>query len=334
MTTFNGMDTAQGDAFGQSLREGHARLSDVLGRVRERVRESDAVWHGPDADTFRADGEAMSTGLGDPALERLARQANELLGHVEEQEQASSADGAGGGSADPGLPPGAMADDPTSIQEIDRDAEYGIVDPKVASAWAKMSDEERRKVAQEMVNQELARYGLPPMEINWKEMDSNGYHRPGFLGFGEEIALNPNKLSDPDMLHTIAHEVRHAAQHKAVEHTEWDPWDWETDTEYREMEENYGMTREEIDAWRDNSGIFGYKSPPSEAPKDPGEGASPEERARYEQEYAEYERKYMEYFNQPTEQDARKSGKEFSEGMTMDKLRSYQRDAGVPESEG
>ena len=101
MATFNGMDTAQGDAFGQSLREGHARLSDVLGRVRERVRESDAIWQGPDADAFRADGEAMSTRLGDPALEHLARAVDELLGHVEEQEQASSADGAGGGSAGP-----------------------------------------------------------------------------------------------------------------------------------------------------------------------------------------------------------------------------------------
>lgn len=98
--------------------------------------------------------------------------------------------------------------------------------------WAKLSIKERKKLLQEYMDEVMRIYGLKGVvssKINWsKETYNNnevtfGYYSDGIFGFGREITLNENVLTDAigiwdsyELLGTVAHELRHAYQHEAV----------------------------------------------------------------------------------------------------------------------
>lgn len=309
---FLGMDVQQVQQHSERIRRGHERLDDALQTLDGTVRTSESFWSGPDADGFRGHWDSMYSGMGRPALDQLAGRADTLDRDVEEQEIASAADGggpgAGGGAAD-------VADDGN---------DRGTVDPEVADAWEDMTDEERRAVAQEIVDGEFEKYGMDPVEISFEEIDGNGLWNNGFMGIGRKLTISEDALSDPDILHTLAHEVRHAAQHEFIARTQPSGSILGDDSRERfeEIEEEYGVTREEIESWEDNFGLFSYKRPPDW----PGDEASAEERAEYREEFDEY-------LDQPVEVDAREGGREFVEDVSLEDLQEFQQEAGVPVSD-
>lgn len=186
-----------------------------------------------------------------------------------------------------------------------------------------MSQAERERVAQAIVDAEFERYGMEPVEIDFESMDHMGYWREGFFIVGDKLAINQDRLQDPGILHTLVHEVRHAAQHEFIEQTDRSLWDHilrnDKSAEYERIEREHGITREDIEAWDEN---FGNRTPAPVMPENP----TPEE-------YEQYQREYDEYFEQPTEADAQGTGRDLVNDLTFEDLQDYQRDAGVPISE-
>ena len=184
----------------------------------------------------------------------------------------------------------------------------GDIDPRVAEEWKNMSEQERKYAAQAIVNEQFRKYGLEPHKIVWNSgLSGNGQWT------GSEIEINPNKLYDPkhpedtSVLHTLAHEVRHAAQHQAVadKNSFLASLTGKNDPKY--LKDTYDATPEEVDSWKDN---FDHRKEP---PSNTGPDASPEEK-----------RKFQEYLNQPVEVDARESGRNFVESLKPGDLKKYE----------
>ena len=151
-------------------------------------------------------------------------------------------------------------------------------------------------VGVESLDEEMERYGLDPVTIDFAPIDANG--RWSFNSEdGHAVEISGDDLSDPRLLHTIAHEARHAAQWEATQDTEAGALDWlpfvdSTEGDYERLEEEHGFTRDEIDSWRDHWDT-------------PEEDRGP-------------------YLDQSVERDARDAGAEFSDGLTMEDLDRYQ----------
>ncbi|MFE7605331.1 WXG100 family type VII secretion target [Brachybacterium paraconglomeratum] len=313
MATFLGLDVEQAEEHAERLRSARKVLDGSLRALETTIRSSEGFWRGPDVEAFRGRwGDSVAAPWQD-VLDGLADRAQTLIADVDEQVSASEHGESGG----------AEGGDPTdAADQEDGDSDRGTVDPEVAKDWEGMTDSERRKVAQENVNAEFEKYGMDPVEITFKDIKGNGYWSEGFLFIGGELAIDEDKLADPDILHTLAHEVRHAAQHEFIERTERDPFPSirgdDRQERFQQIEDEHGVTRDEIEEWGRNFGPFGYKS----SPKAPEEGAG-------EEEWAEYEEEFQEYLDQPVEVDARESGREFVDGLTEEELHEFQRAAGV-----
>lgn len=315
------MDVDHGLEFAERIRTERERLMQQVDALHQNVRRSQAFWVGPDADAFRSTWEAQYSSMAQGIFSGLARSAETLERNIDEQEDASAA-------RDDGTADGGTAGGGDGAQDVvsDDPRDRGTVDPDVARAWRTMNDEERREVAQEIVDQEFERYGMDPVEITFEGMDGNGYWSEGFWFFGPTLAINEDRLSDPDILHTLTHEVRHGAQHEFIDQTSSSsgrPGMLESlrrSEAYEQIEEEHGFTREEIRAWRDN--FRDYHSPPDALGEDP----SAEERAEYQEDRDRY-------LDQSVEVDARKGGREFVDGLTFEDLQDLQRDAEVPISE-
>lgn len=320
---FLGMDVEQCREHAERTREGGARLEDLLTRLSAVLSRGQQQWIGPDAEDFRGRWHTEVGAALQSTADLLAQQAGELDGHVAQQEAASSPDGAEGGAGDAG-DPDAHGDVPFTSRDADpgdppseRDfgAERGTVDPDVANTWEHMSDPERRRVAQQIVDEEFARYGMEPVDINFTDLSGNGQWNEIF----NRLSIDEERLADPDILHTLVHEVRHAAQHQAISDTRRTLFDRDTSDDYEAAEDRYGATEEEIRAWRDNQRWpWSYTSPPDA----PDQGAPQEDWDRYYEDYAEY-------VDQPVEVDARRRGREFVDGMTPEDLEGFMERAGV-----
>lgn len=189
---------------------------------------------------------------------------------------------------------------------------HGVADPIVAREWDSMSDDERRAVLEQMAEDLADEYGLEDFSVHIDDLedqdgdgvdDEPGLNSHGYWSEGDkELHLDVNDLDDPHSINTMAHEVRHAAQHELARDADpgWldqrlidigakdDPWD-----------PPEGVTRDEAREWGDN--FDDYHSP--------------------EDDFDAYE-------NQPVEVDARESGDDYLEGLTPEELEDHRREAG------
>lgn len=321
-----GMDTAQGEAHAERLQAAGERLEERHGVLDALVGASETIWRGPDADRFRAD---WSTGVSRMLREQciaLEAAGRELEEEAEQQETASQSERGGGERG------GSGASSSGSASGRGRRAGGGgdgTVSQEVADAWTAMDPPEQKRVLQEIVAQELERQGVDDVPVYFDDLSQDGS-----LGIwyefdvwhplrGEHIQIDSTSLEDPDSLNTAVHEARHAAQDNWVEETDGPPaWQfWRKDhsaAEYERIEEEYGVTKEEIEAWRENDKDY------TEFPEDqPGEDAPQSEKDAWNEEYEAYR-------EQPLEEDAFDEGDEFAEDITLEELRQYQLDAGVP----
>ncbi|MGF9754266.1 hypothetical protein AAII07_03635 [Microvirga sp. 0TCS3.31] len=167
--------------------------------------------------------------------------------------------------------------------------DYGVADPEVAEQWATMTDDERRAVVEEMIEEQAAEAGIPTPTITWEPETWGPWGEA--RGGGSEIALNEGILDDPFILNTVAHEMRHARQFEAID--DQDAWRWPWQDDPFDMHEEDGITEEQAEEWDEN--FDDYKSTSN--------GDT-----------------YEEYFEQPVEVDARRTGKQELEDMTEEEL--------------
>jgi len=202
-------------------------------------------------------------------------------------------------------------------QDAAEDEERGKLDPAVKEEWSRLSDEDRMKVLQAIVDEEFAKDGMKAPKISFKtdaEMTQESgpgtrglWHEGAFFGLDSELSINKEKLDDSQILHTIAHEARHAEQHQLIKDTNGRIWDYaagdERDKEMRRREsvlKNHNVTDEEVRAWEHN---FKNYIPATE-----------NEQA---------------YKDQPVERDARAAGRYFVNSLTPEDFENYKRKAGV-----
>lgn len=181
------------------------------------------------------------------------------------------------------------------------DAPQEVVDPEVAREWETMSDAERRAVVEEIAEQQAREAGVDDFEVRIEDLeDKNGdgvdddTSTDSHGSWSEDdrvLRIDVNDLDDPAILATVAHEVRHAEQHKAVDDLPWWPWE--------DFDGPPGVSQEEVEEWEDNF------DNPKNSQRDGFEA----------------------YYNQAIEQDARNSGNEYLDDLDADDLERIREEA-------
>lgn len=327
---FLGMDVDSTRTFAERMHAEGRRLSEEISALDQVLQRSVAFWSGPDAEGFRSSWSQQHRAHALACVDRLNDLASAVHEHVEEQEAASAPGDAVGAAVGAGA--GATGEstggpDATTRSAIPRgplDDSGPLVDEDVAAAWNDMNDWQKRKVAQEIVDSEFEKYGMEPVTLQVEDKDE-------FSGSWNEsekkLTITDAWLDDPSSTAVFAHEVRHAAQSEFVREVEPTGFLWWRDdkaAEYARLEEEHGITRDDIAAFRENMPEYGgdYVSPPEQLSPD----ATRAEQKAYAQERYEYE-------YQPLEHDARTVGDGFSRSLDVEDLRRYQDRAGVEQAE-
>ncbi|MBC9735552.1 DUF1289 domain-containing protein [Nocardioides marmotae] len=184
----------------------------------------------------------------------------------------------------------------------------GVVDPLARREWEQMSDEERRAVLEEMTARLAEEYGLEDIDLVIEDledrdgdgvdddpsMDSHGFYRDK----DRSVHLDSNELDDPDIINTLAHELRHGMQHEVARDNDPNPID---------------------------DGLIGLGI--KDDPWDPPPGVSRDDAERWAENFDDYkqaEDDFDAYYNQPVEVDAREAGEDYLEDLTREELEELQ----------
>lgn len=169
-----------------------------------------------------------------------------------------------------------------------------VVDPEVEREWADMSADERRRVVEHIAEERAREAGVDDFEVRIEDLedqDGDGVDDDpttdlhGDWNEGDRLLrIDEGDLDDPAILGTVAHEVRHAQQHKAVDDLPW--WWWE------DYHGPPGVSQGEVEDWSDN--FDDYRTS-----KDDGFDA---------------------YHDQPVEEDARETGGSYLDDLDKDEL--------------
>jgi hypothetical protein len=164
----------------------------------------------------------------------------------------------------------------------------GRVDRGVVERWARLSDDERKKVLQRMVDAYADAQGFPRIRITFKELRSDDGVLWGQYqhGFPQSLELNSKLLSDPNIINTAIHEMQHRRQFTGMD---W-RWPWQ--------DERNGMTRAEAERWRQlNSDHVRQKGGPG----------------------------FWDYYPpRPIEVDARRAGRDYINNLSLDEFKRYE----------
>lgn len=185
------------------------------------------------------------------------------------------------------------------------DGSWGDLDPKIAAEWAKMSEDERRAVIDELIEEQAQKYGIDVPTIVYANLP------PGSYGYWDEdtktMTVNVNDLGSAEaILDTVVHEMRHAGQYEMARDA--DPgWLTEIFVNAGLIDDPFqhpGVTQEEAREIGENLEDGNYLSP-----NDPGVTQE-------------------EYENQPSEHDAWHHGGDFIDGLTPEELERLRKEAG------
>lgn len=259
------------------------RVNEQRARGRSQLGVLEEAWSGPDLEDFTREWPGVEQSL-EHARQTLTGLGRELRRQAEEQVRTSA-----GGGGPTGSGTTADADDGQAYEGQSRDADdYGDCPEEVRDAWREYTDEERRAILEQKIREDAEALGIPVPDIVWDEdMDANS--NGSWNQSSGTVTLNPDNVDDPMFMHTVAHEMRHALQHEAVEQMDdrgWWDWFWGNHPDYPG-----GATPEEVEEWEEN--FEDYKSPDDD---------------------------FDEYFDQPVEEDARETGSDWVEDMTPEEL--------------
>lgn len=176
-----------------------------------------------------------------------------------------------------------------------------VVDPEVEREWADMSDDERRAVIEHIAEERAREAGIDDFEVRIEDLedaDGDGVDDDpttdsrGSWSEGDRVLrIDEGNLDDPTILATVAHEVRHAQQHKSVDDLPW--WWWE------DYHGPPGVGQDEVEDWRDNFDDY-------QTSRDDGFDA---------------------YHDQPVEADARDTGGGYLDDLDKDDLERIREEA-------
>lgn len=197
-----------------------------------------------------------------------------------------------------------------SSGQSSRPDDRGRYQPETGRMWSDLTAAEREAIVQVMVDEMAEEYGLDtPVNVSIRDLtDPVTGNRPNgsWSESRQLLSLDIRNLEDPALLHTIAHEVRHAAQHQMIRDMNHDPGFIEQfmiDRGWRDHPfDRHDVDRATVEAWEEN--FADYRSTGRGDPWD-----------RYAQ--------------QPVERDAREAGREFANELTPEELRRYADEAGV-----
>ena len=176
-----------------------------------------------------------------------------------------------------------------------------VVDPEVAREWATMSDDERRAVIEHIAEEQARAAGVDDFEVRIEDLedkDGDGVDddpttdsRGSWSESDRVLRIDEGNLDDPTILGTVAHEVRHAEQRKAVDDLPW--WWWE------DYDGPPGVSQDEVEDWRDN--FDDYKTSDDDG--------------------------FDAYHDQPVESDARETGGGYLDDLDADDLERIREEA-------
>ncbi|MGH3351850.1 MAG: hypothetical protein ACRDPS_14375 [Nocardioides sp.] len=162
----------------------------------------------------------------------------------------------------------------------------GLASPETAERWAQLTDYERKAIIDQKIEELAEEYGVDVEDIIWDDtISGNG----SWSESEKAVRLNPDRLDDPDLLHTVAHEMRHARQNEAVD--DMNDWQFPWEDDPFDMHEEDGITEDQAEEWEEN--FDDYKSP---------------------------DKDFDAYYNQPVEADARNTGRDYLDNVTPDEL--------------
>lgn len=187
-----------------------------------------------------------------------------------------------------------------------------VIDPEVERQWAQMSPAERRAVLEQMAEELARENGVGDFEVRYEDLeDADGDGKDddpttdtfgSWAGDERVLRIDVNNLDDPQIINTVAHEVRHAIQDEQIRDLNPGPFDRaliEAGLKDDPFNPPPGVTREEVEEWAEND--EDYKTV-----EDDG---------------------YDAYHDQPLESDAREAGEEYLDGLTGDELERHRREA-------
>ncbi|WP_157571837.1 hypothetical protein [Nocardioides alkalitolerans] len=177
------------------------------------------------------------------------------------------------------------------------DEPSGVVDPQVEREWSQMSEAERRAAAEAMAEDLAEQLGIEDFEVVIEDLeDKNGDgkdDKPRTNSYGSwdnddhVLRLDVNDLDDPSVvIDTIAHEMRHADQHQAVDDLNA-PWFGQDE----DIDLPPGATLDDVRDWDENFDDYIDSDPDFDA-----------------------------YWNQPVEVDARDFGGDYLDDYDVDDL--------------
>lgn len=184
-----------------------------------------------------------------------------------------------------------------------------LVDPHVAAEWERMTPEEREEAARNLAEDLAQQLGISDFEVRIEDLedkDGNGTDDdPGTNSYGSWnqgdriLRLDVNDLDDPAVvIDTIAHELRHADQHQAVDDLNA-PWFGEDE----DIALPPGSSLDDVRDWEEN-----FDDYISSGDDRDGDGDD-----------------FNDYYDQPVETDARDYGEGYLDDYRVDDLDEHRR---------
>lgn len=177
-----------------------------------------------------------------------------------------------------------------------------VLDPQVEREWSRMSEEERRQAVLAMVEEIGGERGIDDVEVRIEDLeDKNGDGRddePSTDSRGSwseddhVLRIDVNDLDDPDIIDTVAHEMRHAEQHDAIDDLNAPLFGQDEDIDLPE-----GATLDDVRDWDENFSGDNYVTSAED---------------------------YEGYRDQPVERDAREAGGDYLDDYDLEDLERHQ----------
>lgn len=182
-----------------------------------------------------------------------------------------------------------------------------LVDPEVAAAWEQMTPAEQEAAARAMAEDLAQELGIEDFEVRIEDLedkDGDGHDDdPGTNSFGSwnegerVLRLDVNDLGDPAVvINTIAHELRHADQHQAVDDLNA-PWFGQDE----DIALPPGSDLDDVRDWDEN-----FDDYISSGDDRDGDGDD-----------------FNDYYDQPVETDARDFGESYLDDYDLDDLEEH-----------
>jgi hypothetical protein len=186
------------------------------------------------------------------------------------------------------------------------------VSQAVASRWATLTDDQRKKALRNIVNEMLRQYGMDPIQVVVRPMDAHigGLFEPGLVG-PPRISTNEAFLANASILVLAAHEARHAVQnHFADQVTLLGALSRRLSGQAEPVWPQHGISREAASVWDHNRGLFGYHNIPDPKHYNPNDA----------NDLKKYTEAFDRYRNQAIEADSALAEQRLAASMTEQRL--------------